>query len=946
MASQPELKKRYLRDSVLTMLNQGKDPNFVRYAHYRNGFDLPEIEDEINNFSIIKNNLPSQQKRAGQDAMQPQKFSDVLSGQAMVQPAKTQPTGMGAQLTAGVAQELGDSNAARDMLLSLEGSIGTKGGSKAFSPIAGQLRAYNPWDTDVQSIQAQINATKQIVGKYLEGGVLRMEDEKKYEKILPKIGDTQEVAQSKLNQVKKLIDEKFQSQTETLGQAGFDVSGLQQQPQQQQPQQPLPTVEGAMEWARNNPGNPASQKIMEAQEKGTLESLIKQKTQPVTPTEPTMTGQPVGQETEPKDDWTSRLWEATKEVVPGLTEDIGKRLKNIWGTVSDRQEKQAKGESIFESVINTQRQQLRGLGEVAGAVGDVAMRAVELAYKTGVDKKTQEAIKTKASEFLQTPQGQEALSVLQQGTEAWGEFKKSNPEIAKDLEASFNIVTAIPAGKGLGMAGKEAGAITSDVATATGKLVGRDAEKLASNQIFRAVKPTLTVKRNKKMVRENLNSANQELVGQGIKPTNFKEYAEGLSTAKKNVWSKIESKITSAGETASVNLKDISDKLKSIASNQNLLRTDKGAAAKIENMADSLISQGKSVSVQDAELIKQYVNSELSGAFGKFNLSNAEQNAKKLITSEIGKQLDDIISKVPGEFSGLKKKYGALREIEEDAMKRLIVFERQNPAGLVDSISRISGVGNIIKGIATLSPSEIAKGAGEIAVGQIQKRANDADLIVKKAFERLYKKSPELKSKILKTIRDKAGLQVDFKSPAVGKTALEQEAKKGVGGVLNNPSEKMIKITKDSPHRASDFVSDMSGQRFFHGTANDFDIFDVSKIGKTHNTDWGNGISLAKYEDLAQAYKRSAIEGTNSKGFVKEFYIDPGAKIYTYNKKSPRDISPNLTDKLKKDGYDALYVYDELGRVEEAVVINPKVIYNESQLTDIWNKSQSIKPKK
>jgi uncharacterized protein YjbJ (UPF0337 family) len=747
--------------------------------------------------------------------------------------------------------------------------------------------------------------------------------------------------------------------------SGVDMNqqdSIEAQPTQPVQQKPKYTIDGAVNWANENPTHPTAKQILTAQKSGTLQEVIdnrnrqEMKEAPVSPTEPAMARQPVGQEitpieTEPKDDWTSRLWEATKEVVPGLTEDIGKRLKNIWGTVSDRQEKQAKGESIFESVINTERQQIRGLGEVAGAVGDVAMRAVELAYKTGVDKKTQEAIKTKASEFLQTPQGQEALSVLQQGTEAWGEFKKSNPEIAKDLEASFNIVTAIPAGKGLGMAGKEAKAITSDVAMTAGKLVGKDAGEKVSNQMFRAVKPTLTVKRNKKMVRENLNSANQELVGQGIKPTNFKEYAEGLSTAKKNVWSKIESKITSAGETASVNLKDISDKLKSIASNQNLLRTDKGAAAKIENMADSLISQGKSVSVQDAELIKQYVNSELSGAFGKFNLSNAEQNAKKLITAEIGKQLDDIMSKVPGEFSGLKKKYGALREIEEDAMKRLIVFERQNPAGLVDSISRISGVGNIIKGIATLSPSEIAKGAGEIAVGQIQKRANDADLIVKKAFERLYKKSPELKSKTLRALKDKIGLTVDFKSPAVGKTALEQEAKKGE--ILYHGGSKIDQVETgkgnfsktfymtDDPNYAKSFGGSKSvvNKMELSPNANLADmrkpsedlvsqidqIASGTKTGKTFNIQKPDG----KFVKVPETPKDSVSFHPYSKEQVIQGIRDGKAHFAEL---------PEVKKILKQLGYD--------GQITSEVPYAKNVgVWNEKMVKPL-SKSQSIKPKK
>jgi len=175
-----------------------------------------------------------------------------------------------------------------------------------------------------------------------------------------------------------------------------------------------------------------------------------------------------------------------------------------------------------------------------------------------------------------------------------------------------------------------------------------------------------------------------------------------------------------------------------------------------------------------------------------------------------------------------------------------------------------------------------------------------------------------------------------FDKSATTQTTLLEEAKEGDGA---KASGQMIRMAKEAPFRASDFENTMSGQRFFHSSASDFDEFDTSKFGKTHHKDFGEGISLAKDEKLAQSYKRSAIEGTDSKGFVKEFYIDPAAKSSDYYKTTPRDTSPGLGNKLRKEGYDVLYVYDELGDVEEVLVMNPKVIYSPAQLTDIWKQA-------
>lgn len=102
--------------------------------------------------------------------------------------------------------------------------------NNANNPGIGQLRGLNPYDTKAQTLQSQIGIAKQIVGKALEGGVLRKEDEIKYAKILPKMGDTDAVAQYKIDELYNLISDRLELYKNSIsGDGGSDLSSLIQQ---------------------------------------------------------------------------------------------------------------------------------------------------------------------------------------------------------------------------------------------------------------------------------------------------------------------------------------------------------------------------------------------------------------------------------------------------------------------------------------------------------------------------------------------------------------------------------------------------------------------------------------------------------------------------------------------------------------------------------------------
>jgi hypothetical protein len=98
--------------------------------------------------------------------------------------------------------------------------------SKLLGPISGRLNALNPYDTESQDVQSSVESARQIVGKYMEGGVLRAEDVKKYERILPTMKDTPEVARTKVQNVKALVMKKQQDDVNALSLQGYDTAGL------------------------------------------------------------------------------------------------------------------------------------------------------------------------------------------------------------------------------------------------------------------------------------------------------------------------------------------------------------------------------------------------------------------------------------------------------------------------------------------------------------------------------------------------------------------------------------------------------------------------------------------------------------------------------------------------------------------------------------------------
>jgi hypothetical protein len=127
----------------------------------------------------------------------------------------------GVTLSEASAERLGDFNSSQAQIRTLSEQFSNPDAPQG--PIA-QLRKLNPYDWEAQAKQQLVAATKQLVGKALEGGVLRAEDEVKYNKILPTIGDTYQAAVKKTKNLQTMLDNAYSAKLTSLKNAGYDVS--------------------------------------------------------------------------------------------------------------------------------------------------------------------------------------------------------------------------------------------------------------------------------------------------------------------------------------------------------------------------------------------------------------------------------------------------------------------------------------------------------------------------------------------------------------------------------------------------------------------------------------------------------------------------------------------------------------------------------------------------
>jgi len=140
----------------------------------------------------------------------------------------------GKPLLSGEINKFNDFRSGLNTLGRLSGEVRKTGAaSKAGAMVPGFITEMTGIGTEAKSRQAVLDQAKQVVGKAMEGGVLRKEDEAKYMRILPIISDPPDVAKAKLENLKQVMAQDAEIYLETLRASGRNTTKVEELLQKQ-----------------------------------------------------------------------------------------------------------------------------------------------------------------------------------------------------------------------------------------------------------------------------------------------------------------------------------------------------------------------------------------------------------------------------------------------------------------------------------------------------------------------------------------------------------------------------------------------------------------------------------------------------------------------------------------------------------------------------------------
>lgn len=415
--------------------------------------------------------------------------------------------------------------------------------------------------------------------------------------------------------------------------------------------------------------------------------------------------------------------------------------------------------AVNSGQITSPEATIRGAGQIAGAVSDVAGIALGSAAKTAykaLPQQGQANLKDIGTGVMQSRPGQAVMGGVQSGMEAYGGFKERNPRLATNLEAVGNVASVIPVGFGGKVAGKESLNIAKDVAGLTKRIGKSNIDDVIETGISKGIRPSVVGKNSLaqldqykakakeavlNIVKNKQNLSYVDEFGESVAgklPSSLKELTEAVDQTKKRIFSEYSALATKAGGTGvAVDLNKVTSELGKIVNDKVIQTISPETAQYATNLIERFSKQGSFTPEQAQQAIAN-MNSSLEAFYRNPTYGTYRQaQIDALITNNLRESLDEVITSATGPgYAELKKAYGALKTIEKDAIKRAVVEGRKNAKGLVD-FTDIFSAGDVVMGVVTGNPAQVAKGAIQKAVSSYIKRLNSPDSAIKKMFQKV-----------------------------------------------------------------------------------------------------------------------------------------------------------------------------------------------------------------
>ena len=613
-----------------------------------------------------------------------------------------------------------------------------------------------------------------------------------------------------------------------------------------------------------------------------------------------------------------------------LGEDLNKRKQNV---MSDAKE-------FSQGKISQQEYRVRGAGQVAGGFTDVVGNVVGTAAKAGfkaLPQQRQEALKSDAAAIAQSKLGQAIGKTASSVASKYGQFRESNPRLAKDIEAAGNIASAVPIGFGTKQVGSQAlktaqyvgeetgtgvrrmltGSLENNVGKAVG-MTGRIGLADTEKAIPRAVNAFRTIAKNAKntMVKD---IDGIEKVFEPTKAT-FGETLQALKQTKDGLYNQWTNMAKEAGEQGvSFGVQDFQKAIES------LRKSTANSTTAWRNKAETLIGDMtrnyadetpngvvfREVDPSDIQKFIENINVDINPMSDK-----AGSEVSSLLSRTLREMMDKKIESTGPGYQALRNQYSDLKSVENGLINQF----KKSARGVGNGFPQwVEGFGTLdaIVGMVTQGPQAAIRGVGLNILAKTMRSLRDPENALKRSFKEILRETNPMNKpaviKGLESLKGKGGLNLN-------------DVSGGKSGYADDLLQEAGKYKS-----AEEFVK-AQGTPVFRGA-------ETSELRRT-NGDLGNAYYLTEDKNLAGVY-------AGKKNTVHEYRISQDAKI------ADQSIIPygvNRAEWAKENGYDGISY--EQGKYAETERFNKSrniVIYDDkalekiktkSQLTDLYNKAQ------
>lgn len=183
----------------------------------------------------------------------------------------------------------------------------------------------------------------------------------------------------------------------------------------------------------------------------------------------------------------------------------------------------------------------------------------------------------------------------------------------------------------------------------------------------------------------------------GHLPKSVDEFSQAIKQTKQSIYDRYTAIAKEAWQTTDVDTSDIVKELRKQLNNKEWRAGQSEATiAKMEKWIKDLEELNNTMSVEWAQAKVQELNQKIQAFLKSQNPNDVSPNAVDgLVLNGLKKWIDDAIEKAgldSEEYIQLRNIYRQLRSIESDVNHRAVVYGRQNPQSLVDSMSDLQTI--------------------------------------------------------------------------------------------------------------------------------------------------------------------------------------------------------------------------------------------------------------